>query len=412
MTQPIQTLKGFRDFLPQEKRARDYVAGKIKATFELFGFEPIETPTLEYASLLLGKYGEEADKLVYTFEDRGGRNVGLRYDQTVPSARILAQYQNQLPKYFRRYNIQNVFRADKPQAGRYREFTQCDADIFGSNSPLSDAEILVLYYQIFNRLGIDSIKLKVNDRSTLMLEVKPFTSEKISLFSIIQSLDKLDKLSQQDVEIELCRKGMDDLSAHALLTNVQKVKIAESLAQIVDKAISLGLPSENVVFTPTLARGLDYYTGMIFEGVIAEYSFGSVGGGGRYDNLIGDLSGISIPAVGFGLGFDRTVEAAVKLNVIPELTSTAKVFATIFNQATETETLKTVAKLRSLGISTELCANLDKMDKQLKLASQKKIAYVVIIGPDEASKGVVTLKNMATGEQQTDTLENLIPTLS
>src|SRR5579859_5434391 len=167
MNMTIQTLKGFRDFLPLEKRKRDFVRGKIVEIFERFGFEPLETPTLEYASLLLGKYGEEADKLVYTFEDRGERKVGLRYDQTVPTARVLAQYANDLPRFFRRYQIQNVFRADKPQKGRYREFTQCDVDIFGTTSPLADAEILACTYFAFQNVGYPEIELRVNDRQLL-----------------------------------------------------------------------------------------------------------------------------------------------------------------------------------------------------------------------------------------------------
>src|SRR3990167_3614299 len=163
-----QTVKGFRDFLPTEKRQRDFVVQKVKEVFELFGFEPLETPTLEYASLLLGKYGKEADKLLYTFKDRGEREIGLRYDQTVPTARVLAQYQGKLPQYFRRYQIQNVFRADKPQKGRYREFTQCDADVYGSSSYLADAEILAVYYSIYVNLGVPKVIIKYNDRVTLI----------------------------------------------------------------------------------------------------------------------------------------------------------------------------------------------------------------------------------------------------
>jgi len=166
--QQVQTLKGFRDFLPAEKRARDFVQSKMTEAFERFGFEPVETPTLEYASLLLGKYGDEADKLVYSFTDRGEREVALRYDQTVPTARLLSQYQNDLPKYFRRYQVQNVFRADKPQKGRYREFTQCDFDIFGSKDPISDAEILACSYQSLAAIGFKKIEVRVNDRQTLI----------------------------------------------------------------------------------------------------------------------------------------------------------------------------------------------------------------------------------------------------
>jgi histidyl-tRNA synthetase len=206
-TQNLQTLKGFRDFLPDQKRVRDLVMAKIKETFELFGFEPLETPTLEYASLLLGKYGTEADKLVFKFADRGGREVALRYDQTVPTARVLAQYQNQLPKFFRRYQMQPAFRAEKPQKGRFREFTQCDIDIFGSKSPVADAEILACSYMAYKNLGFKNVSLRVNSREVLISTLTPFATETVSVFSIIQSVDKLDKLSQQEVIDELIRKG-------------------------------------------------------------------------------------------------------------------------------------------------------------------------------------------------------------
>src|SRR3989344_5010964 len=186
MTIKPQTLKGFRDFLPEEKRKRDFVAQKIKEIFELFGFEPLETPTLEYATLLLGKYGKEVDKLLYTFKDRGDRELALRYDQTVPTARILAQYQSILPKYFRRYQIQNVFRADKPQKGRYREFTKCDIDIFNSTSPVADAEIIATTYFAFKNVGYPEIKLYINDRQTLFRYLKPYKSKSLNIFSIIQ----------------------------------------------------------------------------------------------------------------------------------------------------------------------------------------------------------------------------------
>ena len=194
-----QTLKGFRDFLPTEKRKRDYISGIIRATFERHGFEPVETPTLEYASLLLGKYGAEADKLVYKFEDQGERQIGLRYDQTVPTARLLAQYKHTLPKYFRRYQIQNVFRAEKPQKGRFRELTQCDCDIFGSKSPLADAEVLAVFYNVYKNIGLQDIRIVINDRQTLVQNLSPFATETVDVFSIIQSIDKLDKIAAEGV---------------------------------------------------------------------------------------------------------------------------------------------------------------------------------------------------------------------
>ena len=268
MKQIYQTLKGFRDFLPADKRARDYVENKIKESFQLFGFEPLETPTLEYAELLTGKYGDEADKLLYTFTDRGERKVGLRYDQTVPTARVLAQYQDQLGKGFRRYQIQPVFRADKPQKGRYREFAQCDADIFGSTDSISDAEILAVYYNIYQNLGLTDLVLRVNDRQTLFSTLESFATDDVSVSSIIQSIDKLDKKSTEDVTQELVAKGLQEDSASQALVAINSANKSDNLQSIIDSAVQLGVPENSLEFTPTLARGLDYYTGMIFEGIL------------------------------------------------------------------------------------------------------------------------------------------------
>lgn len=409
----VQTLKGFRDILPQEKRARDFVAKSIATTFERFGFAPLETPTLEYADLLLGKYGTEADQLVYTFEDRGGRDIGLRYDQTVPTARVLAQYyQNEVPKFFRRYQIQNVFRADKPQRGRYREFTQCDCDIFGTTSPVADAEIVAVFYAAFADLGLP-IEIEINDRQTLINTLRPFATETVDVFSIIQSVDKLDKQTPEQVAAELNRKGLSQDSAQQLLVEIENAEKSEYLAQIENNCYKLGVPRDALKINPKLARGLDYYTGLIFEGKIPEYTVGSVGGGGRYDQLIESLSGVAIPAVGFGIGFDRTVEAAVQLGVIPsDKTTGTKVLVALFAEELVPNALETAQQLRSAGIATEVYPEVDKLGKQFKLADQKGISYVVLIGEQEIADGTVTVKEMRTGEQKTDTLEKVIKQLA
>lgn len=414
----LQTLKGFRDILPADKRKRDYVIDKMKTAFELFGFEPIETPTLEYASLLLGKYGDEADKLVYSFEDRGDRKIALRYDQTVPTARFLVQYQNVLPKYFRRYQIQNVFRADKPQKGRYREFTQSDCDIFNSTSPLADAEILAVFAKVYELIGFKNFMIEVNDRQTLMETIKPFATETVSVFSIIQTIDKLDKMPAKDVVQELVSKGLSLDKAEQVLREIQNAKPSNELQLIMMEAEALGVKKGWLKFNPALARGLDYYTGLIFEGKIATTTLseelaakvgtGSVGGGGRYNNLIEQLSGVLIPAVGFGIGFDRTVEAADTLGLIPANDATAKVLVAIFDEKTLRRSLDIATKLRNAGIATEVFPALDKLGKQFKLADQKKIPFVVIIGEDEMKNDTVTLKNMQTGEQEQLTLSQLV----
>lgn len=406
MNQNLQTLKGFRDFLPEEKRVRDVVARKIVKTFERFGFDPLETPTLEYAELLLGKYGKEADQLVYSFKDRGDRSVALRYDQTVPTARVLSQYQQQLGKAFRRYQIQNVFRADKPQKGRYREFCQCDADIFGVTSPIADAEILAVYEAIYKDIGFDNLIIKINDRKILFDTLTPFATDKVSIFSLIQSIDKLDKQSVAEVVEELAQKGMLPAIAQQAIEKLQKATITDNLRAIINAATALGIPESVLEFTPTLARGLDYYTGMIFEGVIPGMT-GSVGGGGRYDNLIESLGGPRISAVGFGLGFDRTVEAALELGLVKTENST-QVLVTFFSPEFEKETLGIVNNLRNAQVNTELYPDPnDKLDKQLKYADKKGIPFVVIAGEEEMKKGMVKVKNLAKKEQKEVSIDSI-----
>lgn len=404
----IQNLKGFRDFLPQEKRKRDFVYNKMVEAFRLFGFEPLETPTLEYAELLLGKYGEEADKLVYHFFDRGERKIALRYDQTVPSARILTQYQNELPKFFRRYQIQNVFRAEKPQKGRYREFTQCDIDIFGSNSPISDAEIIACTYEAFKSVGFPNIVVKINDRQILFDNLKDFASDKISIFSIIQSIDKLDKMSEEEVISELQKKGMAEENSREILTKIRGAGMTENLKEIVENAILLGVPKENIQCLPSLARGLDYYTGMIFEIMIPEYPVGSFAGGGRYDNLIGQISGQEMKAVGVAFGFDRIVEGADSLDLISEKKDQTEILVSIFDETTQKESLALTWELRKAGIKTEVYPALEKLDKQLKLADRKKIPVVLILGPEEIKKREVTIKWMLEKKQEIIKREKLI----
>lgn len=413
MAAPIlQPLKGFRDFLPPDKRKRDYVASKIKESFERSGFEPLETPTIEYASLLLGKYGIEADKLVYQFEDNGGRHCALRYDQTVPTARILAQYQHELPKYFRRYQMQNVFRAEKPQKGRFREFTQCDIDIFGSTSIIADAEILSCVYATFKNIGFDTVLLKVNDRQVLMGTLQPFVTTQVDVFSLIQSIDKIDKIGADGVIEELVKKGLTKEQAILALAAINNAEISMQLSNILHATQELGVPEASLQFCPTLARGLDYYTGMIFEVSVPAYKAGSLGGGGRYDNLIKQLGGIEIPAVGVGLGFDRIVEAADELGIFAQEKTKPRIMVTIFDQEQLNYSLSIAAFLRSKNFTIEVIPQIGDVGKQLKIASQKQAAFVIIAGQDEQQNNTATVKNMATGQQQTVKKEQLVEILN
>jgi len=407
----VQALKGFRDFLGSEARKRSWLIQKISSVFNRFGFEPLETPTLEYESLLLGKYGAEAEKLIYRFEDNGGRRVAMRYDQTVPTTRIIAQYRNELVFPYKRYQIQSVWRADKPQKGRYREFLQCDIDIIGSKSTLSDAEIISLYYAAYMEIGLTSLKIKINDRKQLIAAIKDNGVTSDNIFPAIQTIDKLDKKTEEEVIMELNIKGIPN--GKNLIDTLSSSTPSQDLEDIMSYCEKLGVPKEAFVFSPALARGLDYYTGMIFEGIIPEYEVGSVGGGGRYDNLINDLVGVDMPAVGVAIGFDRTLEAAEVLGKIPSDIGSSKVLVTIFDENSIASSLETTSWLRQQGIATECYSDSSaKFDKQLKYADKKNIPFVIIIGPEEIEQNKIRIKNMKTGDQELVTRDSLISFLS
>jgi len=396
-----QTLKGFRDFLPAEVRKRTYVINTMKSVFELYGFEPLETPTLEYAHVLTGKYGNEADKLLYTFLDRGGRKIGMRYDQTVPLARVVAQYQHVLPLPFKRYQIQPVWRAENPQKGRFREFVQSDIDTVGTSSPLADAEILAVATKVYEALGfpLSKISILINNR-------KNFSGIPNDA---ITSIDKLDKIGAEAVKEELRSKGHPE----SLLDELQGKPIDEETKKIITEYYPqlIGGNWGGIRYSPTLARGLDYYTGSIFEVSIEGYSGGSVGGGGRYDNLIGIFAGKDIPAVGFSFGFDRIIEAMDEQNLFPPEISVTKVLVTLFSDDTKLieKAIETAYALREEGICTELWPEVNtKMEKQLKYADQRKIPFAVIIGPEEMEKNQVTLRNLTTREQKRVTIAEVL----
>src|SRR3989344_1531433 len=404
--QDIQTLKGFRDFLGAEMRQRLWLIGEIRQTFERFGFEPLESPVLEYEALLAGKYGAEADKLMYRFEDRGGRRVAMRYDQTVPAARIIAQYQGQLTFPYRKYQIQLAWRADKPQKGRYREFLQCDADIIGSSSPIADADILGVYSAIYKNIGLTSLKINLNDRAQLIQSIQNSGVTEAMIFPVIQTVDKLDKKGAEAVIQELTEKGLSADIAKSVLDNLGKSQPTDNLKRIIELATKLGVPDGVLQFNPNLARGLDYYTGMIFEGIIPEYEVGAVGGGGRYDELINKLVGADYPAVGFGLGFDRTLEVAVQLGKVPAMKSNSTVLITMASPEILDDSLRITQQLRQSGIAAETITegNLP-LEKQLKYADRKGIPYVIIVSPEELKNNRVLLKNMQSGDQESLTIE-------
>jgi histidyl-tRNA synthetase len=405
----LQTLKGFRDFLPKEAKKRQFAIDKIKKTFSNFGFEPLETPALEYEELLLGKYGEEGDKLIYRFTDLGGRNVAMRYDQTVPTARILAMYNQSLPMPWRRYQIQPVWRAENTQAGRYREFLQCDADIYGSPSPLADAEIIALANSLYKALGFADFKIYINDRN-ILFELMNYASISPEYhLATIAAIDKLDRKTKDEVKADLVSLGLNESSIDHLFHHMDEAKPTDALNEVIDNAKMLGVEEGNFLFEARLARGLDYYTSTIFEIKIDDYRGGAVAGGGRYDGLIGQLSGVEIPAVGFAIGFDRTLEAMEQFKLFPIEGKRDGILVSVFSPELTKNSLEAAASLREGGIPVEVYPDaMAKLDKQLKYADKKGIKWLVVIGPEEVEKNKVILKDLETGHQEDVDLNEVI----
>ncbi len=394
--------KGFKDYLPPEALVRREVIGKITTTFKKFGFEPLETPTLEYEETLTGKYGEE-EKLIYKFETPGGDKVALKYDQTVPLARVVAQYgpngAQKLPMPFKRYQIQSAYRGENTQKGRYREFTQCDADVIGVSTPLTDAEILALATEIYKNLGLDII-IKINDRSLLTgIETK-----------YLAAIDKLNKIGEEGVIKEMEDKELPKGEAEALFEKVTQNQPTENLAEIIKLYQQLGYDESNLKFDPTLIRGLDYYTGLIMEVVLkTNPNSSSLCGGGRWDQMIGKFTGQDQPAVGFAIGLDRTIEAMMETGVLEATSSSTQVLVTIFSPELLEKSLEVVLRLRSAQIDSEIYLDPSaKLEKQLKYADNKGIPYVVILGPEEEQSGQVVLKNLNARTQEKVSLDLLV----
>lgn len=399
MTQKIffKTLKGFRDFLPDEAGLREQVIEKIKESFRLFGFQPLETPALEYADVLLGKYGEEADKLIYLFKDRGGRLIGLRYDQTVPLARVIATYQN-IIKPLKRYQIQPVWRAENPQRGRFREFIQCDIDIIGEKSYLADGEIIACALKTAKKLGFKKIKMFINDR-----QIFAGFDQKI-----IPIIDKLEKIGEEKVIEEIQKLGLSQNESKNLIEEIKNKKPTENLKRIFYFLEMSGLKKDiDFSFKPTLARGLDYYTATIFELIDENYKNGSLGGGGRYDKLISQFTNQELPAVGFAFGFDRLVELIKEQKLFTHQKRDI-IFIAYFKE-TLAHALKLSQQLRENNINCEINLNPEKkLDKQLKYADKKGINYVLILGEDEVKKQKIKLKIMEKAEQKEIEINKII----
>lgn len=402
--QTPRLLKGFRDYLPNEQMARAKIIKKISEVFERFGFAPIDTPALEYYELLGGKYGEEGEKLMYKFKDQGGRMVAMRYDLTVPLARVMASYPH-LPKPFKRYQIASVWRAENPQKGRFREFVQADADIVGSSSLIADAEVVAAFAQAFKNLEIGQVVLRFNDRRLIDLVLAKLKVSKKNAIVFLRLLDKIDKLGKTKVFAMLKEVGFNQ----KLLKQYDELMDKESKGFVSEfESLLASFGVENFSFDKYLARGLDYYTGTVFEFMLKQkMEFGSIAGGGRYDNLIKDSSGKSIPAVGCSIGLDRLLSALMEQGVIAPQTA-AEVIVFNLDQNLTADYLNMTTNLRNAGLDCEFYYEPAKLDKQFKYAAAKNIQVAVIYGSEEAKKRTVNLKDLTQKEQVTVDLDDLV----
>ena len=436
-----------RDFLPADVRRRDYVIGVIKEVYERYGFEPLETPAVENIETLMGKYGEEGNQLIFKIlkrgehEKTGEADLALRYDLTVPLARVVAQYQNELPKFFKRYQIQPVWRADRPARGRFREFYQCDVDILGSRSMLVEAEICGAASEVLTQLGFNDFTIRINHRHALtgVLQTAGIALDKHDAALI--ALDKLDKIGRAGVEKEFSERAIGAPAGASLLdffgelgsldhaaqlaagedpTQKRKALNAAILGRLVEFVGDNGLGARGVdelrsimkfadaegigsriEIDPSLARGLSYYTGAIMEINVKDLP-GSLGGGGRYDNLVGMFLGADVPACGFSLGLERIIVVMTERNMFPAglVSSPADVMVTIWNADSFSESLALAHELRGAGLRVDLYPEADKIGKQFKYASGRGIAFVVVLGDEERAHGEVALKDLSSGEQR------------
>lgn len=433
--------KGTRDFSPAEMLKRNYIFGTIKKHFIRFGYQPIETPAMENLSTLMGKYGEEGDKLLFKILNSGDflskvsdaelneknspkfttsiSEKGLRYDLTVPFARFVVQHQNEINFPFKRYQIQPVWRADRPQKGRYREFFQCDADVIGNNALLNEVELVQLIDAIFSDFDVQ-IVVKLNNRKILS-GIAEIIGQADKIIDITVAIDKLDKIGLENVNKELLEKGLpkkaiDQLQPILLLSGNTAEKLAslknvlasseiglkgvDEMLEIIQYLRLFELKNE-VELDLTLARGLNYYTGTIFEVKAKDVQIGSVCGGGRYDDLTGIFGLKDVSGVGISFGADRIFDVLNELNAYPkQQTENTKVFFVNFGKAEEAFCLPILAQIRKLGVNAEIYPEAAKMKKQMKYADDKKIPFVVIVGEVELKKSVLTVKNMESGEQK------------
>ena len=443
MSVKVSIPKGTRDFLPEEVKKRNYIFSTIRDVFQLFGFEPIETPSFELSQTLMGKYGEEGDRLIFRILNSGEKmkkadiealslenlprfanslsEKALRYDLTVPFARFVVQHQNELSFPFKRYQIQPVWRADRPQHGRSQEFYQCDADVVGSDSLLCELELIQIFDLVLNRLSLPGFTIKLNNRKILS-GIAEVCGEKEKLVYLVTAIDKLDKIGEEGVIQELIAKGISNIAIQKISplfsfsgNNLDKLnflkeflknsevglKGVEELSYLIDTIEKFPLSRGVLELDITLARGLNYYTGAILEVKAHNVNMGSICGGGRYDDLTGLFGLKGLSGVGISFGADRIYDVLTELNLFPlELVNEKKILFINFDTSTYLQVAPLMSALRARGIICEIYPTQAKLQKQFKYANDKNISHVVIIGEEEIKNNSVALKNMVTGEQQ------------
>ena len=448
--------KGTRDFSPEQLANRDYIFSTIKSNFKKFGFQPIETPSFELAETLLGKYGEEGDRLIFKILNSGDKvkkadlqaleegnlarfsnsltEKALRYDLTVPFARYVAQYQNDIVFPFKRFQIQPVWRADRPQKGRFQEFYQCDADVVGSKSLWQEIEFIQLYDAVFSDLKLEGVTIKINNRK-ILAGIAELIGAQDKLIDFTVALDKLDKIGAEKVKEEMLNKGITangisileplfNLTGNfseqlqslksILSTSTEGINGVEELEFIAYSVASLGLKTAKLQMDVTLARGLNYYTGAIFEVAAPDsVQMGSIGGGGRYDDLTGIFGLKDVSGVGISFGLDRIYLVLEELNLFPtDQTQSTKVLFINFGASESLYSLKAITALRSKSIATELYPDAVKLKKQMMYCNKREIPFVVMVGEAEMEQNKYLLKNMSSGDQQLLSLEELIKFVS
>lgn len=449
-----QPARGMRDFLPADVRRRQYVINVIREVYERYGFEPLETPAVENIETLMGKYGDEENQLIFKIlkrgvhESTGEADLALRYDLTVPLARVVAEYRDKLPKFFKRYQIQPVWRADRPGRGRFREFYQCDVDVLGSRSMVVEAEICAAGSDVLTTLGFNDFTIRLNHRQVLtgLLERAGVARDKQA--EALIALDKMDKAGAEGVARDLNQRGIVDESAVNLMRFFEGIAGAQRAAELVDlegaetrtafNADVLGRLVEfigthetgaqgvddlrqilqycrasgvaaRIKLDPTLARGLAYYTGAIMEINVKDLP-GSLGGGGRYDNLVGMFAGQDVPACGFSLGLERIIVVMAEREMFPidVVSTSADIMVSLWSSESVVDSISLASELRRAGLRVDLYPEADKVAKQFKYASEHGIPFVTVVGDDERARGEVAIKDMRTGEQRSVKREDIV----